>query len=411
MKNSEKSAKRLSRMVDILGLLSRNERGCSRQFLAEEFGVCVETITRDVQSMSREFPIRYDYNTGTYRFREGFSFKDVNLSPEEIRALLMCRLIALNLGELVSGPIESLMKKLKMGIGKKSGQMLEKVSASYAFDTEQMGNVPKSSNRLETIQVAVEKNMTLAIKYMSGANVSARTIDPYGLFFRMGVWYVVACNHKDREIDILPFHRITDVKKTDKSFRTPTGFSVDDYIKAHPKKAHKEDLKELRIMLEWLDNLYILKELNSRKRYFIREKEAVIWRNEEIREIQTVINERNSEIRRLEKMKDEGKKIDTRLYEELKALNNAAATEVEEHISMIDVLRTDLSYGLRWDTRRNLSIKEVEGILKEAGSRISKISVNEEFKRSVSHLFPMEVYNRKKEIEKEIAKLESMSKG
>lgn len=410
MKNSEKSAKRLSRMVDILGLLSRNERGCSRQFLAEEFDVCKETITRDVGSLSREFPIEYDYNTGTYRFQEGFSFKDVNLSPEEVRALLMCRLMASNLGEPVSGHIDSLMKKLKVGMGKKGNETLQKLSSSYSFDVEQMENVPVSSRRFETVQEAVEENMALVIKYKSGEDETIRKIDPYGLFSRMGVWYVVACDHQDREIDILPLPRITDVKKTYNSYRFPSGFSVDDYIKAHPDKVHKEDLKELRNMLEWLDSLDTLRELTERKIH-VNACEAEDKRLKEIiRKIKIAINERNDEIRRLEQMKSEGKRIDTRLYEDLMALNNAGSIEVERHISMRHYYSAVLKRGVGWDGRDNLSEAEVETILKEAGVRLNRIRVTEEFKKSVL-MDSCEISKRKEEISNEITKLESMAKG
>lgn len=340
------------------------------------------------------------------------SFKDINLASDEIKALLMCRIIASNLGEPVSGPIDSLMKKLKVEMGKKGSELLGKVSTNYAFDTEQMENIPQPSSYLEAIQDSVEINTTLAIKYMNGEDEVAKTIEPYGLFFRLGMWYVVACDHQDKEIDILPLLRIKDIKKTDNSYRIPSGFSVDAYVKAHPDKVHKEDLKELHKMLEWLDSLNTMKELTRMKIHFHSCEAGNKRLIEIIRQIQTTINERTVEIRTLEAMKNEGKRINTELYEDLKALNYVDATEVEEHTSMLRrYYRPLVERGVVWDRKDNLSMEEVETILKEAAKRINRISVSKEFKNSAWSLGNMEVDRRMDEIRGEIAKLENIAKG
>lgn len=410
MKNSDKRAKQLCRVGEIIGMLIEREK-CTRPELAAHFELSERTIQRDIDFLSVLFPVYYDRGAESYVLDKDYSFKDINLASDEIKALLMCRIIASNLGEPVSGPIDSLMKKLKVEMGKKGSELIGKVSTNYAFDMEQMENIPQPSSYLEAIQDAVEINTTLAIKYMSGEDEVAKTFDPYGLFFRLGMWYVVACDHQNKEIEILPLLRIKDVKKTDNSYRIPSDFSVDAYVKAHPDKVHKEDLKELHKMLEWLDSLNTMKELTGVKIHFHACEAEYKRLIEKIRQIQTTINERTVEIRRLEAMKNEGKRINTELYEDLKALNYADATEVEEHTSILRrYYRPLVERGVVWDRRDNLSMEEVETILKDAGKRINRISVSKEFKNSAFSLGNMELERRMDEISREIVKLESIAK-
>lgn len=405
MKNSEKRLKQISRMVDILGLLNKEKGGYSRQELAEKFEVDIRSISRDISTLAKEFPLHCDSETRKYRFSDGYSFKDIDLSPEEIRALLMCTLIASNIGEPLSNAMDSLMKKLKVELGQTSRKIMEKVSTSYSFNGEQLEDISVSSSQLEAIQEAIERNTSLVINYANGKDESVKMIDPYGLFFRVGMSYVVVHDHADEEINILPLARIKTVRKTSNIYSIPSDFSVDDFIKANPDKVNKEDLKELQDMLEWIDCLYTLKELTSIKAYVDAMRALLERLNEEIRKIQTTINERNIEIRRLEQMKNEQKRIDSQLYEDLKALNKIDMIVIEQHIQSKDIYKFNLKREVHWDNRDNISEREVETILKEAVKRMNRISVNEEFKRSVSDLDSGEISSRKQEIIKEIEKL------
>lgn len=67
----EKKLKAVTRMVGILGKIEKGD--CSRTELTEEFGVSERTISRDINTLSIEFPVYYDSVTGSYRFVDGYS--------------------------------------------------------------------------------------------------------------------------------------------------------------------------------------------------------------------------------------------------------------------------------------------------------------------------------------------------
>lgn len=82
--------KRLNRMVGILSMLDRGEHSTTKG-LAEHFGVTARTIFRDLEALGIDFPVYLDETTNSYRFAEGYSLRKINLSTNEIRALLVSK--------------------------------------------------------------------------------------------------------------------------------------------------------------------------------------------------------------------------------------------------------------------------------------------------------------------------------
>lgn len=67
----ERRLKAINRMVNMLMLIERGR--CRRRELTEEYGVSERTISRDINTLSMDFPIYYDNERGSYRFVEGYS--------------------------------------------------------------------------------------------------------------------------------------------------------------------------------------------------------------------------------------------------------------------------------------------------------------------------------------------------
>nr|WP_321265942.1 WYL domain-containing protein [uncultured Sulfurimonas sp.] len=77
--------KTLRRLTQILSKLSYDERPNTRE-LAEEFGVSVRTIQKDIKDNLCEFPILKDFE-GRFMFQEGFSLNRTVLDSDEMMFL------------------------------------------------------------------------------------------------------------------------------------------------------------------------------------------------------------------------------------------------------------------------------------------------------------------------------------
>ena len=105
-------AEKVRRILEIINRLERKEK-VNPVLLANKLRVSTRTIYRDLESINgAHFPIYYDHPGKTYRFREGFSLRRLNLSKEDLRVLIMSRLLFTRLAEHFKQEADNLLKKL-----------------------------------------------------------------------------------------------------------------------------------------------------------------------------------------------------------------------------------------------------------------------------------------------------------
>lgn len=224
--------KRLNRLVGILSMLDRGQH-VTPKGLAEHFGVTARTIFRDFEALGADFPIYYDETSNSYRFTEGYSLRKVNLSTDEIRALLVSKAAVANLGEGVSKAYDGLMKKLKIETEGKTDQRWQSLSQHYWFDIDQVADYSAVQKQFDAVQKALDEKNSLDITYISMGSQQAtkRVIDPYGLFCSKGVWYTLANCRLKKDIREFALDCIQNIRPTDKYYSIPNTFSMDDYFK------------------------------------------------------------------------------------------------------------------------------------------------------------------------------------
>ncbi|UCD83789.1 MAG: HTH domain-containing protein [Deltaproteobacteria bacterium] len=103
---------KVERILEIISRLGRKEK-VNPELLAKKLGVSTRTIYRDLEFISTaHFPIYYDRPGKTYRFREGFSLRRLNLNKEDIRLLIMGQLLFTRLAEPLKKAVDKLLEKL-----------------------------------------------------------------------------------------------------------------------------------------------------------------------------------------------------------------------------------------------------------------------------------------------------------
>jgi len=225
--------KRINRMVEILGLIDSG-KAITPKGLAKHFGVAERTIYRDMACFPSEYPLYFDEEHGSYRFTAGYSLKKIDLSPDEIRAVLASKAVVSKLGHGVSKAYQGLMNKIKAGSSQTTGQRIKDNEGHYWFDIDPADNFADIQDRYEAIQRALDENVGLEITYqaMHGQKITERRIDPYGLFFSSGIWYVLAYCHKYCDVRQFALDCIKNLEITDRRYAIPKDFSMDTYFQS-----------------------------------------------------------------------------------------------------------------------------------------------------------------------------------
>ena len=222
---------RINRLVGILSLIDKGSRVTPRS-LAEHFGVSEQTIYRDMRVLVIDYPIRFDSEHGSYRFADGYSLKKIDLTKNEIKAVLASKAILQKLGTGISTAFDGLVKKVQDEASCRTGKRLAGAGQQYWFDIDPVADFQAIQQQFDVIQCAIEEHVRVAIEYttMHDQKTTSRQIDPYGLFYSSGVWYTLAYCHLRNETRTFALDRIKNIETTDIPFAVPKGFSIDKYF-------------------------------------------------------------------------------------------------------------------------------------------------------------------------------------
>ena len=226
------NVKRLNRLVEILRIMSSSKKMTVRDF-QDHFGISDRTVFRDMAALQEAyFPVYLDSELGTYRFADDFSFKKIDLTKNEIRALLASRAVVSKLGAGVSTAFDNLMKKVQTDTGCKTQQRISNAAQAYWFDIDEAADFSAIQPQFEATQNAIEEKVRLEIEYvgMGDREKNVRQVDPYGLFYSCGVWYMLAYCHLRKDIREFALDCMRKFKTTDTPYALPKGFSMDKYF-------------------------------------------------------------------------------------------------------------------------------------------------------------------------------------
>lgn len=190
-------------------------------------------------------PIEFDPLDGPeggYRIPRDEAFlPKLELSAEEAAALAVVgRFAQADVAGCVAGPLASALRKVRFDAPPEAGpqRAAEERFLFHRFGPEE--NAQEAGN-LRALTDAVVENRTVRFTYYAiGADrTSRRTVDPYGVGFHGGRWYLVGKSHKQRAIRSFRVDRIQGaVQRTNPSggpdFQPPAGFRLEDHLGKPP---------------------------------------------------------------------------------------------------------------------------------------------------------------------------------
>jgi predicted DNA-binding transcriptional regulator YafY len=168
---------------------------------------------------------------GGYRLMHGFKLPPMMFSDDEALALALGLVASRKLGLASAGPAgASALAKLERVMPENPRLRMRAVGETVALDIARATS-SGDADILATLSAAAQKRQSARVRYLSQQREQTeRGIDPYGLAYLGGSWYVVAYCHLRRERRSFRLDRIQSAALLPASFARPDDFDALAYM-------------------------------------------------------------------------------------------------------------------------------------------------------------------------------------
>ena len=200
--------------------------------LAEDLEVSVRTIYRDVDALSAAgVPVYAERGSqGGIVLADTYRDALAKFDDDEVRALFVTSDDALaDIG--LRGGQRSALDKLARAMPRRARETLGRTRGRVHVDSKRWIGVSSPSDALVALRDAVWNDRCVTIAYTDrGGKVTRRTLEPFGLVTKAGVWYLVA--RDAGTMKTFRVQRIARARVLERTFARPAGFDVGEYWKS-----------------------------------------------------------------------------------------------------------------------------------------------------------------------------------
>jgi predicted DNA-binding transcriptional regulator YafY len=238
-------------LLAVLWLLKSHRRLTAAQ-IAESLEMSIRTVYRYIDALCASgVPVIADTGAdGGYRLPDSFRSTPLFFEATELVALFQAAQFARQAGHPYTGALETALTKVQRNLAPEQAAELEKHAAAITVTGWERPPRPVAP-WLPALEQAVADSVTVELAYRKpeDENATRRLVDPYGLMFRAGLWYVVGHCHLRGGVRDFRVDRIEGLTRTEARFRRPEGFALesrygDDWIK---QRRQTGDLIPVRI--------------------------------------------------------------------------------------------------------------------------------------------------------------------
>jgi predicted DNA-binding transcriptional regulator YafY len=218
---------RSSRLLEMLLLLQSRGRVTAAE-LARRLEVSTRTVYRDAEALSAAgVPVYAERGRGGgITLLPGYRTDVTGLTKEEARALFV-----LTTGEAqadlgLAAPLRSAIAKVMRAVPGPFQEAATAASQKILIDPQRWLHAPEPADALGALQDCVFADRRVHLGYRSSGQATARvrTVDPYGLVCKAGVWYLVA--DSEGEPRLYRVSRVTSVTPSQEPARRRAGLDL-----------------------------------------------------------------------------------------------------------------------------------------------------------------------------------------
>lgn len=219
------------RLLGIL-LLLQSQKILTAKKLAEIFEVSLRTIYRDINSLclAKVPVIALPGPEGGYSLMEGYKINPSLFTSEEAISLFLGGSVIEQVGP--KRAVRQALIKIESILPEEYKEEIREAQRSILFDmTSWFGK--KDEKHLVPLHEAILENRQVEILYPSHCQLmeEERSIDPYGLICKAGIWYLAAFCHLRGDFRTFRVDRIKKVNVSDARFIPAENFDVGKYWK------------------------------------------------------------------------------------------------------------------------------------------------------------------------------------
>lgn len=219
----------VGRLLTLLEML-QVYRQLSASDIAERLEVSPRTVRRYISGLQdMGIPVEAERGpAGGYRLRRGFKLPPLMLSNDEALVVVIGLLAAQRLGLSASGAVvQGALAKLDRLLPEaQRGQ----VQAMQDFVTLGLSPVARDHANADTIlrlSSAARDGTRVRLRYRSAADeVTERLVDPYGVAFQSGHWYLLSWDHLRSALRTFRLDRMLEAEVTTEAFLRPDDIDV-----------------------------------------------------------------------------------------------------------------------------------------------------------------------------------------
>ncbi|MFC4017941.1 helix-turn-helix transcriptional regulator [Micromonospora sp. GCM10011542] len=216
------------RVLALLELLQTRHRSTAAE-LAGRLGVDERTVRRYAATLVElGIPVTADRGRhGGYRLRPGFKLPPLMLTDDEAVAVLLGLVVAERLGLGTEQPATATaLAKIHRVLPAALADRLAAVQEHLGFTLRRAEPEQRpASGTLLTLAAAARHRRRVTLDYRSWrGEPSHRDLDPYGLVFHAGRWYVTGHDHRRAEVRTFRLDRIGAVTTGAATFTVPADF-------------------------------------------------------------------------------------------------------------------------------------------------------------------------------------------
>ncbi|MGN9812980.1 helix-turn-helix transcriptional regulator [Micromonospora sp. BQ11] len=216
------------RVLGLLELLQGHHRLTGGE-LAGRLGVDERTVRRYAATLlDLGIPVTADRGRyGGYRLLPGYKLPPLMLTDDEAVAVLLGLVAAERLGLGTEQPAAATAAaKIRRVLPAALADRLAAVREHLAFTLRRVEpDARPATGTLLVLATAAREQRRVRMAYRSrSGTTSERELDPYGLVFHAGRWYVSGHDHRSGEVRTFRLDRIGAVTAGEGTFTTPDGF-------------------------------------------------------------------------------------------------------------------------------------------------------------------------------------------
>ncbi|NOK57652.1 MAG: WYL domain-containing protein [Chloroflexi bacterium AL-W] len=224
---------RADRLLTLMLVLQQQGK-TTAQTLAEELEVSRRTILRDIDALSfAGIPIYAEGgHGGGIWLDENYRVKLNGLNKTEVQALLLSINTSLLDDIGLADAAETSVLKLLTALPSMQAQAAQEMRNRVYIDPTWWWHGHQRLTFLSDVQDAIYERNRIVVQYQKhNGEVVERTMEPYGLVSKAGVWYLVAKTM--REFRTYRVSRINDLQVVEGAFSRDMDFDLVAYWEAH----------------------------------------------------------------------------------------------------------------------------------------------------------------------------------